>query len=158
MRREFVLPEEPPVIIMIEEVPYPVERCWTARFEPLYLGQWWKPVGYSNPIVELDLEVGGRWRIGQRDPEGNEVMFYGVFEQVEPLRRTVQTLIAELFPELVTRIATDFSAIPGGTRIVSTHDLQREEVRQGYLRLGALERMAETSQNYDGLLAQLTQR
>lgn len=158
MRRGFALPDERPVVIMTEDTLFPLERAWVARYEPLYLGQWWRPHDYTNPIVELDLEVGGHWRIVQRDPQGNSFSFYGVFEEVEPMSRTVQTLVSELFPEKLTRITTEFVATARGTLILTEHDLGDMETRSGYLRLGALERMAETSENYATLLGQLMQR
>lgn len=158
MRREFAIPDERPVVIMTEDLAFPVDRAWVARYEPLYLGQWWKPEGYTNPIVELDLEVGGQWRIVQRDPQGNSFSFYGAFEVVEPMSRTVQTLTSELFPDRQTRITTEFVETARGTLILTEHDLGDMPTRAGFLGLGALERMAETSENYEALLRQLSQR
>ena len=56
------------------------------------------PKGDANPIVEIDAVQGGHWRISQRDPEGNEFSFYGVFTEVVPLVRTVQSYISGSFP------------------------------------------------------------
>ena len=67
------------------------------------MAQWWRPNGYVNPIVEIDPVQGGHWRISQRDPEGNEFSFYGVFTEVVPHVRTVQTYISELFPRAPDR-------------------------------------------------------
>lgn len=158
MRREFALPEERPAIVMTEEVAAPFERAWTARFEPLYLAQWWRPRGYVNPIVEVDLAPGGLWRIVQRDPQGNEFAFYGTFTEVEAPRLAVQTFISELFPDVVSTMETEFMATSQGTLVVTTHDLLTESNRAGYLRLGALERMSECSDGYERLLRQLTGR
>lgn len=158
MKREFALPAERAAIVMTEEVDAPVERAWTARFEPLYLAQWWRPRGYVNPIVDVEAEVGSRWRIVQRDPQGNEFSFYGTFTEVEPLVSTVQTYVSELFPDIVTELSTEFIATETGTLVVTTHDLGQEAYRRGYLRSGALERMSEASENYGHLLAQLMSR
>ncbi len=158
MRREFALPEERPVIVMTEEMPYPLERAWVARYEPLYLAQWWRPRGYSNPIVESDLMSGGLWRIVQRDPEGNEFAFYGQYEEVDAMESVVQTFVSELFPHLTTRLTTEFATTERGTLVVTTHDLLSDANRHGYMRMGALERMAESSENYDRLLTQLMSR
>jgi len=158
MRREFSLPAESPAIIMREGIRYSVERAWNVRFEALYVAQWWRPKGYVNPIVEIDAVQGGHWRISQRDPEGNEFSFYGVFTEVVPLVRTVQSYISELFPELPTVLTTEFHATPAGTVVVSTHVYPDEVTRTGALHLGVIERMSESSDRYEELLSQLGSR
>lgn len=155
MRRTFSLPEDRSVIEMIEVVQAPVERAWTARYEPLYVAQWWMPLGYSNPIVEMDLVKGGRWRLVQRDPEGRELSYYGSFLTFEPHKVTVQTYISELFPDVTTHITTEFAEVPRGTRIVTTHAFTAERERRGYVNIGGVERMAEASMQYDRLLGKL---
>ena len=158
MRREFALPEERPQIIMMEEVSAPIERAWTARFEPLYLAQWWRPRGYVNPIVEVDLVPGGRWRISQRDPEGNEFAFYGRFETVEEPHLAIQSFTSELFPEVPSTLTTEFVSRSYGSTIITTHEGQSMAWRRGYLRLGALERMSKSSERYGLLLSQIRPR
>jgi uncharacterized protein YndB with AHSA1/START domain len=158
MRREFALPEDLPQIVMTEEVSAPIERAWVARFEPLYLAQWWRPRGYTNPIVEVDLVPGGRWRISQRDPEGNEFAFYGRFETVEEPRMAVQSFTSELFPEVSSTLTTEFVSCSSGTTIITTHEAESLAWRRGYLCMGGLERMAESSDRYGLLLSQLKPR
>lgn len=152
MRRTFALPEERSIIEMTEVVTAPVEQAWLARFEPLYVAQWSMPTGYSNPIVEIDHVEGGRWRLVQRDPEGNEFAFYGQFLTVEPMSLTVQSFVSELFPEVTSHITTEFAEHFNGTRIVTTHAFAEEWHRRGYVRMGGVERMAEASVLYDRLL------
>lgn len=157
MRRTFVQPEDRFIIEMTESVAAPLERAWVARYEPLYVAQWWMPLGYSNPIVEYDVVTDGRWRVVQRDPEGHEFAFYGVFLTVEPLRRTVQTFVSELFPDVTTHVTTEFSEMSHGTQIVTTHAFAEEFERRGYVSMGGVERMAEASTLYGRLLAKLAQ-
>jgi len=157
MRRTFSFPEDRTIIEMTEWVEAPRERAWTARYEPLYVAQWWMPLGYSNPIVEMEVTEGGRWRIVQRDPEGNEYAFYGTYLTVEQHVRTVHTAISEIFPEVTTHITTEFSDIPNGTQIVTTLAFAGENERRGYLNLGGAERLAEASTQYDRLLGKLAQ-
>lgn len=141
---------------MTELVTAPREQAWVARFEPLYVAQWFMPAGYTNPIVEIDHVDGGRWRVVQRDPEGNEFAFYGQFLTVEPNTLTVQTYVSELFPHITSHITTEFSDHFRGTRIVTTHAFAEEFHRRGYVRMGGMERMAEASVHYDRLLQKLS--
>ncbi len=158
MRRQFALPGERPQIVMTEEVAAPIERAWIVRFEPLYLAQWWRPRGYFNAIVEVDLVPGGRWRVSQRDPEGHEFAFYGRFETVEEPRIAVQSFTSELFPDVLSTVTTEFVSRPRSTTIITTHETESMRTLQGYLRLGALERMSESSDRYGKLLSQIKPR
>lgn len=157
MRRTFAIPEDRTVIEMTEIVSAPRERVWVARTEPLYIAQWWMPVGYSNPIVEVDLVEGGTWRIVQRDPDGREFSFYGKFLTIEPHRYVVQTFVSELFPEVTIHITSHYKDHPRGTEVSTVYAFESDVQRRGYIRLGGVERMAEASALFDRLLAKLAQ-
>lgn len=155
MRRTFSLPEDRSVIEMTEVVQAPLDRAWVARWEPLYVAQWWAPLGYTNPIVEIDLVENGRWRLVQRDPQGHELSYYGTFLAVEHHQRVIQTYVSELFPDVTTHITTEFAEVPRGTRIVTVHAFSAERERRGYVNIGGVERMAEASMQYDRLMGKL---
>lgn len=155
MRRTFVLPEDRTVIEMTEIVSAPRDRVWVARTEPLYVAQWWFPMGYSNPIVDIDLVEGGNWRIVQRDPDGRELSFYGKFLTIEPQSYVVQTFISELFPDATMHITSTYADHPRGTQVVTTYAFASETDRRGYINLGGVERMAESSAQFDRLLAKM---
>lgn len=46
----------------------PRERVFAAWTEPLQLARWFGPRGMSVPVCEIDLRVGGRWRLTMRGP------------------------------------------------------------------------------------------
>src|SRR5205807_10571512 len=45
-----------------------VFRAWTDAGQ---LAQWWGPKGFTNPVCEIDVHVGGGIRIHMRSPDGN---------------------------------------------------------------------------------------
>ena len=48
----------------------PRERVFQAWTEPARLLHWWRAQdGWTTPILEVDLRVGGRYRLGMQDPE-----------------------------------------------------------------------------------------
>ena len=49
------------------------------------------PDGWSMPVCEVDLEVGGRYRFVWRDGEGNDMATGGVFREVVAPKRFVAT-------------------------------------------------------------------
>src|SRR5258705_11639360 len=56
-----------------------VFRAWT---DPKHLAQWWGPRGFTNPVCEVDLRVGGALRIVMRAPNGTEYPMRGVFREI----------------------------------------------------------------------------
>jgi uncharacterized protein YndB with AHSA1/START domain len=69
-----------------------VFRAWT---EPELLKRWLTGLpGWSMPICEMDLRVGGRFRWGWRSEEdGVHFGFHGVFQEVDPPARIRHTEI-----------------------------------------------------------------
>jgi len=60
------------------------ERLFAAWTRPSQLLDWWGPDGVDCVDPEVDLRVGGRYRIGNRFPDGNVVWIAGEFIAVEP--------------------------------------------------------------------------
>ena len=59
--------------------------------EPDLFAQWWGPKGFSIPSAELDVRVGGRYRIAMQPPEGEPFSLSGEFREVERPVRLVYT-------------------------------------------------------------------
>jgi uncharacterized protein YndB with AHSA1/START domain len=80
MRREVT-------ITRIFDAPRPlVFRMWT---EPKHMAQWWGPAGFTNPVCELDVRVGGKLRILMRAPDGVDYPMTGVFREIVAPQRLV---------------------------------------------------------------------
>jgi uncharacterized protein YndB with AHSA1/START domain len=65
---------------------------WT---KPTHLARWWGPGGFTNPICEVDLRVGGIWRIVMRAPDGSEIPFTAVFREIIPQQKLVFSSLAK---------------------------------------------------------------
>jgi uncharacterized protein YndB with AHSA1/START domain len=68
-----------------------VFKAWTDAKE---LAQWWGPKGFTNPVCELDVRVGGAIRIHMRSPDGSVYPMRGEFREIVPPERLVFTNIA----------------------------------------------------------------
>jgi uncharacterized protein YndB with AHSA1/START domain len=68
-----------------------VFKAWTDASE---LAQWWGPKGFTNPVCELDVRVGGATRIHMRSPDGSVYPMKGEFREIVPPERLVFTNIA----------------------------------------------------------------
>src|SRR5437016_3052796 len=68
-----------------------VFQAWTDAGQ---LAQWWGPKGFTNPVCEIDVRVGGAIRINMRNPDGNIYPMQGEFREIVPPERLVFTNIA----------------------------------------------------------------
>jgi uncharacterized protein YndB with AHSA1/START domain len=81
------LTERTVVITRVFEAPRAlVFKAWTDRS---HLARWWGPKGFTNPVCEVDLRVGGSLRIVMRAPDGAEHPMTGVFREIDPPARLV---------------------------------------------------------------------
>src|SRR5712672_1132525 len=79
----------------------PRHLVFEAMTKPAHVTQWWGRLGegYSVPVCEIDLRVGGAWRFVNRHPNG-EAEFYGEYQQITPPGRVVFTEIFAAYPDV----------------------------------------------------------
>lgn len=69
-----------------------VFKMWT---DPQHLKRWWGPSMFTNPVCEVDLRPGGKWRIVMRSPDGTDYPGAGIYREIVPPERLVFTNNAE---------------------------------------------------------------
>jgi uncharacterized protein YndB with AHSA1/START domain len=72
----------------------PRALVWKAWTDPKMMAQWFGPRGFTNPVCELDVRVGGSLRIVMRGPDGNDYPMKGEFRVVSEPELLVFTNIA----------------------------------------------------------------
>jgi uncharacterized protein YndB with AHSA1/START domain len=72
-------------------LPAPRSLVFRACTEPEELAKWWGPRGFTAPSVEIDLRVGGSYRIAMQPPEGELFHLTGEFREVDPPGRLAYT-------------------------------------------------------------------
>lgn len=65
----------------------PRSLVFRAQTEPGELAKWWGPKGFTAPSVQLDLHVGGSYRIAMQPPGGDLFYLSGEFREVDPPAR-----------------------------------------------------------------------
>jgi uncharacterized protein YndB with AHSA1/START domain len=74
----------------------PRERVWAAWTEPEKIRRWWGPKGFTAPVIEVDLRVGGKYLYDMRSPDGKDYWSAGVFKDIRrPERITVVDSFAD---------------------------------------------------------------
>lgn len=75
-------PIEEAVIVMRRTFEAPREVVWAALTDPRHVAQWYGGHGFENPVCEMDVRPGGRWRHVMRTPDGAEHEMEFVFVEV----------------------------------------------------------------------------
>ena len=83
----------------LAEASFTIGRLFAARRErvfklwthPAYVAEWWGIEGSTNPVCELDVRAGGRWRIDMRTRSGRVYRNQGVYLEVVENVRLVYT-------------------------------------------------------------------
>ncbi|HEU0238680.1 MAG TPA: SRPBCC family protein [Micromonosporaceae bacterium] len=114
----------------------PAELVWRATTEPEHVTAWWGPRALTTQIDVADVRAGGQWRYIQRDADGNEFAFHGVYHDVIAPERVVQTFEYEGVPGHVLLETTTFEPVDGGTRVTSTSVFQSIADRDGMVASG----------------------
>ena len=105
----------------------PRRLVFEAMTKPEHVKEWWGRLGegYSVPVCEIDLRVGGRWRFVNRHPKG-EAAFHGEYQEITPPSRLVFTEIFEEFPDGLSVVSTEFVEEGGKTRMIGHGSLPVE--------------------------------
>ena len=72
----------------------PREAVFEAWVNPKHLAKWFGPKYFTNPVCEVDLRVGGAWRIVMRGPDGTDYPCGGKYLEIVRPERLVFTNIA----------------------------------------------------------------
>ena len=76
-------------------LPAPPGLVFAKLTDPAELPHWWGPRGFTTPSAEVDLRVGGRYRLAMQPPEGDVFHLSGEFLEVDPPQRLAYTFTWE---------------------------------------------------------------
>ena len=150
------IPEVETTLRVTKTIAAPRDRVFKAWTEPEMLKQWMGPeASFTVPIAEVDLRVGGTYRLGMLPPgESEPHVVGGVYREVRPPEKLVFTWKWEQpdgnvpdpaadSPEMV--VTVEFRDMGGSTEVVVTHEYHpdkhsRDEHAKGWN--GCLEQLA----------------
>ena len=106
----------------------PRERVFDAWTDPEVLRRWWASMpGWTTPSAQVDLRVGGRYRLAMQEVGGGAVhAVVGEYTEVRRPERLAYTWTWEGHPPEMagsegTLVVVDFVAEGDGTEVVITH-------------------------------------
>lgn len=124
--------------VVIERVfDAPVELVWQLWTQPEHFKKWYGPKGFTVPVAEMDVRVGGKRMVCMETPDGSMKMWTtGEYTEVVPNERLVYTesmadehgnVISPSAQEMKdgppakTEVAVVLEDIGGRTKMVVTH-------------------------------------
>jgi len=144
----FAAPADEPRIVLSRLLDAPRGVVFAAINQPEQVKRWWGPRRTTLIVCEMDVRVGGRYRLVQRDEDGSEYEFFGEYRELAPPDRCVFTETFAAFhdsPSVVTVTLTEES---GKTRLTSSIVYPSLAVREIVLQTGM---RAGAEESYDRL-------
>ena len=140
----------------------PRALVYRAHTEPELVRRWLLgPPGWSMPVCEMDVRVGGKYRWRWRnDQDGSEFGFSGTFREVKPAEKLVHTeayepgTVGGSFPGNDALVTVTFTEDGGVTTMTSLIDFGSKEARDAAIATGMTDGMEQSYQLLDRLLGE----
>ena len=145
-------------MLITREFDAPRELVFKATTDPELIPQWWGPRYLSTEVDKMDVRPGGQWRFVNRDSEGREYAFHGVYHEVLAPSRVIDTFEFEGLPETghVVLETIKFEDLPGGrTRLIAQSVFQSVADRDGALQSGMESGVNDTYDRLEELLKKM---
>jgi len=138
----------PFILNMSRSIRATCEQAFQAWTDPEKLRKWFAVAeGFTTPMAEVDLRVGGRYRLGMKAPGDNLILIVGgEYREILPFQKLVFTWRWETTDpeEPETLVTVEFVERDGITEIKLRHELftdvsQRDRHGEGWA--GCLDRL-----------------
>lgn len=79
-------------VVIERVVAAPIDLVWQLWTEAEHFRNWYGPQGFTIPVAEMDVRIGGRRLICMASPDGQMKMWFtGEYREVSPTTRLVYT-------------------------------------------------------------------
>jgi uncharacterized protein YndB with AHSA1/START domain len=142
-------------IITSREFNAPRDLVFKALTDPALVAKWWGPGSHTTTVDTMDVRMGGIWRYVQRDNDGNEYGFRGVYHQIAAPERMVYTFEWEGMPGHILLETVTLTEQDGKTTLTDSSVFQSVEDRDGMMQSGMEQGAAESWDRFEALLSEL---
>jgi uncharacterized protein YndB with AHSA1/START domain len=148
-------------IVMTRTFDAPRHLIFEAWTKPEILKRWLLgPDGWSMPVCDVDLRVGGKYRfVWRRDSDGTEMGMGGVYCEIAAPERLVasEKFDEAWYPgEAISTVA--LTEKDGRTSLTNTVVYESKEARDGVLESGMERGVAVSYERLDDVLAAMAKR
>jgi len=142
----------------------PRALVYKAYTDPALVQKWLLgPPGWTMPVCEMDVRVGGNYRWRWRNTkDGKEFGFAGTFREVQPPAKLVHSEsydpgnVSYAYPGEPALVTVTFDEADGVTTLTSLIDFGSKEARDAAVKTGMTDGMEQSYQLLDRLLAEQT--
>jgi uncharacterized protein YndB with AHSA1/START domain len=142
-------------VVMTRVFDAPRHLVFDALTTPELLRRWYGPEGWSLVVCNIDLKVGGRWRFVVRRPDGKEIAQLGVYREIVPGERIVNTESWEDWDPGECLVTTTLTEAKGRTTLNTTTLFPSRESRDVVLKSGLEKGAAQTYAKLAEVLAEV---
>ena len=132
----FVVDREKLEVRMSRVFDVPRELVWKVLTDPTLIPEWWGPRNLKTIVDKMEVKASGAWRYIQKDEQGNEYGFNGVYKEVNK-------------PEL---ISDTFNYEPIGPGHELRETLRLEELEGGKTKITSIS-YYNTIEDLEGMVA-----
>jgi uncharacterized protein YndB with AHSA1/START domain len=142
----------------------PRTLVWQAHTEPKLMRRWLGYPGWTMPVCEMDVRLGGKFRwFWRQDENGQGFGFFGSFTEVdEPAKLSYDQYYdagnfelpegGAISPDNPTNIRSDYTEKNGVTTLVTVLNYGTKEARDAAIATGMTDGMEASYQNLDKLI------
>jgi uncharacterized protein YndB with AHSA1/START domain len=131
----------------IQATPTRLFEAWTTAD---HLIRWWGPTGVECTEANVDLKVGGHYKLANRLPDGSVILIHGEFLEISPPHKLVYTWSTDPDDETKALAETEqvtvrFEARGTATEVIVVHERVAPASREGHEGgwVGCLDGLAE---------------
>jgi uncharacterized protein YndB with AHSA1/START domain len=139
-------------VVLTRRFDAPARLVFDALTRPDLLRRWYGPEGWTLEVCDIDLRVGGKWRFVARRPDGKVFGQRGVYREIVPGARLVNTESWEDWDPGETLVTTVLAERGGRTTFTATMVFPSRDVRDTILKSGF---EGGAKESYDKLAALL---
>jgi uncharacterized protein YndB with AHSA1/START domain len=142
-------------VVMTRVFDAPRHLVFDAWTKPEHIPHWMLgPEGWTMPVCEVDLRPGGEWHFVWRQGDGAEMEMRGVYHEVDPPARIVNTESwGGNWPDTLNTM--ELTEENGLTRVTMTIRYPSKEARDAAIQTGMKEGATASFDRLEALLARL---
>lgn len=115
--------DDKPSLSITRKLKAPPSKVWQAWTDPSHLKRWWGPSDAADTtLAEMDVRVGGRFRIVFEAQDGEEHDVRGEYHEVVTHERLAFTWAWRTTPERESFVTVTLKAVDGGTLMTLKHE------------------------------------
>lgn len=136
----------------------PQDLVFKVSTDPKLICQWWGPKETSVEIDKADVRSDGEWRYLHVGKDGSKTGFHGVYHEVLPPKRVIDTFEWEGLPEtghVILETVRFESLSSNRTKLTIQQVFQSVEDRDGMIASGQEKGLKESYERLDELLEKM---